>query len=73
MVNITIPARHQLAVQQIIQEWYEGQPKSDGRPVTLGPHQAVATADGRLQFLAVPDDVLSWLRARGIPFAVDSQ
>jgi hypothetical protein len=73
MANVTIPARHEQTVQQIIQEWYERQPKSDGTPVTLGPHQAVATVDGRLQFLAVPNDVLSWLRARCIPFAVDSQ
>jgi len=36
-------------------------------------HQAVATADDRLQFLAVPDEVLHWLRKRRIPFAVDSR
>jgi hypothetical protein len=73
MANITVPSRHEHAVQQVIQEWHERQPRSGETPLTIGPHQAVPTADGRLQFLAVPDDVLPWLRARGIPFAVDAQ
>jgi hypothetical protein len=72
MANITVPARHEQAVQQVIQEWHARQPKSAEAPVTLGPHQPMETADGRLRFHAVPDDVLPWLRARGIPFAVDS-
>ena len=72
MANITVPTRHHQTVQQAIQEWNERQPKCDDASVTLGPHQAVATQDGRLRFLAVPDEVLPWLRARGIPFAVDS-
>ena len=71
MANITVPARHHQAVQQVIQEWHERQPRSSNAPVTLGPHQATPTVDGRLRFLDVPDDVLPWLRARGIPFAVD--
>lgn len=71
MANITVPARHLHAVQQVIQEWQERQPLAETTKV--GPHQPVEAADGRLQFLAIPDDVLPWLRARGIPFAVDSR
>jgi hypothetical protein len=67
MADITFSSGHRIAVNNLIREWDNNQPKDGLLRISILPVEG-HTADGRIALLGVPEPILSMLTKRGIPF-----
>lgn len=66
MPNVLLSLEYRLTFDKICRECHQNQ-TVEGYPQYFFP-QCTAAADGRLKYIAVPEEILALLREREIPF-----